>query len=101
MRPSCCRTLSGWTRATAGFVGAEDFTPGIEQWLRERGAPESCYLFTALVDLDRSEMPLVEALDATSTGDFGAFISCLPGRPGFFRYASARSGYLLHRPEGG
>lgn len=86
-------------RYSRNLVGSEDFAPRIEQWLRERGARETCYLFCAFTDLDGSEMPLIEALTATSWGDFGVFISCLPGRLGFFRYASAKSGYLLHRPE--
>lgn len=87
-------------RYSSHLVGSDDFAPRIEQWLRERGAPESCYLFTAFADLDGREMPLIEALDVTSLGDFGAFVSCLPGRLGFFRYASPRSAYLLHRPDG-
>ena len=87
-------------RYSTHLVGSDDFAPGIEQWLRERGSSENCYLFAASDDFDRREMPLIEALDATSCGDFGAFISCLPGRLGFFRQASPQSGYLLHRPMG-
>jgi hypothetical protein len=85
-------------RYSTHIAGSDDYAPGIGQWLRERGAPEDCYLFSAFDDMDRREMPLIEALDATSCGDFGAFISCLPGRLGVFRYASRQSGYLLHRP---
>jgi hypothetical protein len=87
-------------RYSTHLVGSDDFAPRIEQWLRERGAPGNCYLFSALADLDGREMPLIEALDATSWGDFGVFISCLPGRLGFFRYASPKSAYLLYRPGG-
>ena len=87
-------------RYSTRLVGSDDFAPGIEKWLRERGAPEDCYLFTAFADLDGREMPLIKALDGTSWGDFGVFISCLPGRLGFFRYASPKSAYLLYRPDG-
>ncbi len=82
------------------LTGSDDFVPAIERRLRELGAPEICHLIAADSDLDGSEMPLGETLWATSNGDNGAFISCTPGRLGFYRYEGMKSGYLLRRPIG-
>ena len=87
------------SRYSTHLVGSDDFTPKIEQRLRALGAPDDCYLIAADWKLDGREMPLGDALSATSDGENGAFISCLPGRLGLFRYEGIKSGYLLHRPD--
>jgi hypothetical protein len=76
-----------------------DYFPGpLEKTLRARGGPPDCYLIGGA--LDGREMPLAEALSAAALGEDGIFLSCLPGRLGFFQYAEMKSAYLLHRPEG-
>ena len=40
-------------------------------------------------------MPLREALDAIIGRGNGAFVSCIPGRLGFYEYESMKSSYLL------
>src|SRR5690349_14816252 len=58
----------------------------IEPMLLSRGAPPSCYVMSA-GDLDGREMQLGEALDAICGWGSGAFVSCIPGRLGYFEYA--------------
>ncbi len=63
--------------------------------LRGRGALSTCYVLAANGDLDGREMPLGEALDAIIGMGNGAFVSCIPGRLGFYEYESTKSSYLL------
>ncbi len=86
-------------RYATHLTGSDDSDHVIETLLRDRGAPADCYLIAADSDLDGREMPLGEALRATSDGANGAFISCIPGRLGFYRYEGIKSACLLHRPE--
>ncbi len=65
--------------------------------LRKRAAPSTCYLIAADGDLDGREMPLAEALQSIMGMDSGAFLSCIPGRLGFYEYEDAKSSYLLSR----
>lgn len=75
-----------------------DASPGpVEAMLRKRGAPSTCYLLAADGDLDGRELPLDEALDAIIGMSNGAFVSCIPGRLGFYEYESMKSSYLLQR----
>jgi hypothetical protein len=65
--------------------------------LRKHAAPETCYVISADEDLDGREMPLSEAVGAIVGSSFGGFVSCIPGKLGYFEYEEARSAYLLHR----
>jgi hypothetical protein len=65
--------------------------------LRQRGAPPTCYVLAANSDLDGRQMPLREALDAIIGRGEGAFVSCLPGRLGFYEFERVKSSYLLSR----
>ncbi len=65
--------------------------------LRERGAPSTCYVLAADSDLDGRELPVGEALEAIIGMSNGAFVSCIPGRLGFYEYESMKSSYLLQR----
>jgi hypothetical protein len=42
-------------------------------------------------------MPLGEALAAVIGMGDGAFVSCVPGRLGFYEYEDMKSSYLLSR----
>ena len=78
------------------LTGSDCFAEPLEGTLRGHGAPDDCYLIGGA--LDGREMPLSEALRAAQWGEDGTFLSCLPGRLGFFQYAAMRAAYLLHRP---
>lgn len=42
-------------------------------------------------------MPLSEALNAIMGMGDGAFVSCIPGRLGFYEYEDVKSSYLLSK----
>ncbi|HUG80155.1 MAG TPA: hypothetical protein VML01_00720, partial [Bryobacterales bacterium] len=79
------------------LTGSDAFAGPVEALLRTRGAPATCYVLAAGSDLDGREMPLREALDAIIGMGNGAFVSCIPGRLGFYEYESMKSSYLLQR----
>ena len=79
------------------LTGSDAFSTPVEAMLRTRGAPTTCYVLAAGSDLDGHEMPLMDALEAIIGMGNGAFVSCIPGRLGFYEYASKKSSYLLQR----
>src|SRR5437867_3456191 len=56
----------------------------IDALLRKRGAPDRCYIMSASSDLDGEYVALGEALREIVGWCDGAFISCIPGRLGYF-----------------
>jgi hypothetical protein len=70
--------------------------------LRARGAPSTCYLLSSHRDLDRSTLPLPDALEMIETLALSdsTCISCLPGRLALFHDHQPASEYLLQRPPG-
>lgn len=79
------------------LAGSDAFPGPVEAMLRKRGAPDACYVLAANGDLDGREMPLRAALEAVIGGGDGAFLSCIPGRLGFYEYEDIKSSYLLSR----
>jgi hypothetical protein len=79
------------------LTGSDAFSGPVEAMLRKRGAPPSCYVLAANSDIDGREMPLGEALAAIIGMGDGAFVSCIPGRLGFYEYEDMKSSYLLSR----
>jgi hypothetical protein len=66
--------------------------------LRERGAPEQCYVVSSYLELYCREMPLDEALAQILGGfEIGAFLSCLPGKLAYFQDEECKR-YILHHP---
>jgi hypothetical protein len=74
----------------------EQTVEGIYGLLRGKGAPETCY---ALGDsqLDGREVALREALEAIVNVSFGNFLSCIPGRLGYFGGEEPNERYILER----
>ena len=77
--------------------GNEAFSASVNALLRVRGAPPSCYVLAADPRLDGREMPLAEALEVIVGKGNGAFVSCIPGRLGFYEFEDMKSSYLLSR----
>lgn len=77
------------------ITGADSFPAPIESLLRRHGAGDTCYVFGS--KHDGREMPLGEALDAIVGMGNGAFVSCIPGRLGFFTFEDIKSNWLLVR----
>lgn len=79
------------------LIGSDAFGSSVEELLRKYGAPNNCYLISADEVLDGREMLLSEALNAVGASFFGAFISCIPGKLGYFEYENMKSAYLLKK----
>ncbi len=79
------------------LTGSEAYSGPVEAMLREQGAPATCYVLAANSDLDGRELLLGEALDAVVGMSDGAFVSCIPGRLGFYEYEDMKSSYLLSK----
>lgn len=85
------------SRFAQHVIGSEAFSEHVEAMLRKRGAPPTCYVLAASSDIDGREMPLGEALAAVIGMGDGAYVSCIPGRLGFYEYEDMKSSYLLSR----
>lgn len=62
--------------------------------LKQRGAPSSCYVI-ACCDLDGQQMDLKDALTETVGYGVGTFISCIPGKLGYFEAEDRGGRYLV------
>src|ERR1043166_4396112 len=69
----------------------------IESLLRRKGAPETCYVMSDNRDIDGREMSLSDALTETVGMGAGTFISCLPGKLGYFELVVLSERYILER----
>jgi hypothetical protein len=79
------------------LTGGDAFSGPVERTLHKRGAPPTCYVLAANSDIDGREMQLGEALESVIGMGDGAFVSCIPGRLGFYEYEDMKSSYLLSR----
>ena len=71
--------------------GATSLLDAIQKELGRRGAPPLCYVISWDAALDGAELPLDEALLAASGLFEATFLSCLPGKLGFFEGGSSHS----------
>jgi hypothetical protein len=67
--------------------------------LRERGAPERCYVISASSDLDKQELGLKNALEEIVVWHDGTFISCIPGKLAYFEGEDHNDRYILEASE--
>jgi hypothetical protein len=79
------------------LVPSKHHAHDIETILRERGAPDTCYILSESPDLDGHVMPLNSALQQIVGGGMGSFISCIPGTLGYFESEEAGERYILQR----
>jgi len=52
--------------------------------LRDRGAPDHCYVFSEDDDLDRQYVPLTKGIEGVMSASTGSFVSCVPGRLAYY-----------------
>lgn len=84
-------------RYSRHLTGGDAFSMPVEAMLRKQGACSTCHVLAANSELDGREMQLGEALDAIIGMGDGAFVSCIPGRLGFYEYEDIKSSYLLSK----
>jgi hypothetical protein len=63
--------------------------------LKSNGAPTTCYVMSEDPQIDGREMDLDEALAEVVGKDAGAFLSCIPGKLGYFEMEGLSERYLL------
>lgn len=73
---------------------ARKLQTGVLEALLENGAPETCHIISSDPSLDGRDMPLEEALLALEPQG-GGFVSCIPGKLGFFAYEDLGETYVL------
>lgn len=76
----------------------QDFPEELEKLLKARGAGPTCHVLAGGLKADGRELPLREALNLICLHEFGALLSCLPGRLAYYRPEAPRPGILLERP---
>lgn len=69
----------------------------IAAFLHQKGAPASCRVLSTNAKLDGKEMPLLEALRSIRGSGDGSFLSCIPGRLGYFEDEEMKSQRVLQR----
>lgn len=86
-----------------GFATAvpsqQDFPDELEKLLKAKGAGPTCYVIAAGLKADGRELPLREALHLICMNEYGAILSCLPGRLAYYKPESPRPGLILERQQ--
>lgn len=65
--------------------------------LRQKGAPEMCYIMSDDSDIDQKEMPLREAIDKVEGSNYGTLVSCIAGKLAYFETEDMCGRYILER----
>lgn len=68
--------------------------------LRSRGAAATSQVISATGAIDRSQLPLEEAVAAAERGGWGTIISCLPGKLAYYYDECGERRMLLQREPG-
>jgi len=74
---------------------AEQHLDDVERLLRRKGAPENCFVISADDEIDNQAMPLRKALEQTIGMNMGTFISCVPGKLGYFEFEDLGERYIF------
>jgi hypothetical protein len=90
-----CRDLD--PRFAKRIPSNQDSESSIEVLLRQKGAPDTCYVMSDNPDIDGSEMSLTDALSKTVAMDAGTLISCIPGKLAYFEMEGFEGRYILER----
>jgi len=69
----------------------------IAKLLANKGAPNLCYVISADREIDNRELPLDCALEKTVGMNMGTFISCIPGKLGYFEFEDIGERYIFAR----
>ena len=78
----------------------QDYPAELEKLLKAKGAGPTCHLMASGMKEDGRTLPLKEALMRVCMQEFGAVISCIPGRLAYYRPESPGPGILFSRTRG-
>ena len=90
-----CRDLD--QRFARLLISEDQTATSVERILRSKGAPEECYLFSAEGHFDGREISLSDALFEVVDSNSGTFISCIPGKLGYFEFENIGERYILEK----
>jgi len=76
---------------------AQQNVPAIETILKQKGAPEVCYIMSSDPDIDGKEMELHQALMTVVDSNIGTVVSCIAGKLGYFEFEDIGERYILER----
>lgn len=86
-----------WSLATEIFP-RDSSADQIEQFLKQRGAGETCYVISVHQELDRQVIPLNEVLNALHYDFEVAIVCCLTGRLAYYKAEDGE--YILeYKPQ--
>jgi hypothetical protein len=77
--------------------GKQDFPAELEKLLKTKGAGPTCHVIVDGLKIDGRELPLTEALNEVCLHEFGAVLSCIPGRLAYYKPESPSRGVILER----
>jgi hypothetical protein len=83
----------------AEVPGTQDFPGELEKLLKAKGAGPTCHVIVDGLKIDGREFPLSEALTQICMHEFGAVLSCIPGRLAYYKPESPNRGIILERPS--
>ena len=75
--------------------GKQDFPAELERLLKSKGAGPTCHVIVDGLKIDGRELPLLEALNHICMHEFGAVLSCIPGRLVYYKPESPSHGIIL------
>jgi hypothetical protein len=78
---------------------AKQNAQAIEQLLRIKGSPATCYAISEDSSIDGRFLPLKEALAAVVGYGIGTLLSCISGKLGYFEGESAGQRFVLEMPS--
>ena len=84
---------------------AQSINPGLQtprdilNILNARGAAQSCHVISENHALDAREMLLSEALEEVVGKGYGALLSCIPGKLGYYEGEDPGRRFLLERSD--
>lgn len=79
--------------------GHQDFPLELEKLLLAKGAGHTCYVIADGLKADGRELPLREALNLICMSEYGAILSCVPGRLAYYKPESPGPGLIFERHQ--
>ena len=85
------------SRFAVPVPGGDSSVARIGEALRKKGAPRDCYCLSQNPALDGQVIPLEKALGAVIGMGYGTFLSCVPGKVGYFEGEGPSWRFILDR----
>jgi len=86
-------------RCITGVPPTDQYSEPILQILRDKRAPDTCWVISEDYRLDGKEMSLVDALDEIVGFGSGTVISCIPGQLAYYEGEDPGRRFILERRQ--